>query len=305
MIDSQDISTNIITYSDSISEDQSQRVKYDNPLFQCVAKQSLYSSGIPYSIPEHWHEDLEYLVVLDGKLHYTVEGESFILNKGEGVLVNSKRIHANSSPQDEYCLFCYVIIHPSYVCASPYIEQKYVEPLLGRGTFDYVLLKEGTWTAPILDEILRMFQKDPGEELELEIIETSYRVTRMLYRHYKPLMKEKPVSGFYDTAFKNMLSYIRDHYSEKVSLDDLAEAGAVGKTLCSKLFVKFTAKTPGDYLIHYRIMKGIDLLKSTDMGITEIASAVGFASNSHFTKASRQTTGTTPLKYRKAAQRTI
>ena len=174
MIDSQDISTNIITYSDSISEDQSQRVKYDNPLFQCVAKQSLYSSGIPYSIPEHWHEDLEYLVVLDGKLHYTVEGESFILNKGEGVLVNSKRIHANSSPQDEYCLFCYVIIHPSYVCASPYIEQKYVEPLLGRGTFDYVLLKEGTWTAPILDEILRMFQKDPGEELELEIIETSY-----------------------------------------------------------------------------------------------------------------------------------
>ena len=46
-------------------------------------------------------------------------------------------------------------------------------------------------------------------------------------------------------------------------------------------------------------------LQLLDMGITEIASAVGFASNSHFTKAFRQTTGTTPLKYRKAAQRTI
>lgn len=299
MINSKDISTSIIYLEDEITKDKSQRVKYDNPLFQCIASQTLYSSDILQVIPEHWHEDLEYLIVIDGQLHYTVEGESFVLQKGEGILVNSKRIHSNFSPKDEFCLFYYIIIHPSYVCASPYIEQKYVEPVLRKGTFDYILLKEDTWTAPILEDMLRMFHKPHEEGLELDILEASYRIMRTLYKHFLPEFKEVPVSGVYDTAFKDMLSYIRDHYAEKISLDDLAASGKIGKTLCAKLFKKFTSKTPGDYLIHYRIMKGIDLLKSTDMDITEIAFAVGFSSNSHFTKTFREITGTTPLKYRK------
>lgn len=302
MINSQDISTYVVTYEDDITKDKSQHVNYNNPLFQCMADQSLYSTDLSYAIPEHWHEDLEYLVVLDGCLHYNVEGKTFVLGKGEGVLVNSKRIHSNSSPKGEFALFCYAIIHPSYVCASPYIEQKFIAPLLQRGTFDYVLLQKGTWTEPLLNEIVRMFTKPPTETLELEIVEASYRMARILFEHFKPEIKEAPVSSTYDAAFRKMLGYIQENYAEKISLDELARVGNIGKTLCTKLFKKFTSKTPGEYLINYRITKSIDLLKSTDLDVTEIAFNVGFSSNSHFTKTFREITGTTPLRYRRDSQ---
>lgn len=296
-------STKIVTYADAISKDKAQHLTYNNPMFQCMSEERLYSSDILYAIPEHWHEDLEYLIVLDGELHYNVEGEKFVLHKGEGVLINSKRIHSNRSPKGESCLFCYAIIHPSYLTASPYVEQKYIAPLLQKETFSYLLLKEGTWTEPILDEVIRMFRKPYDEALELEIIEVSYRLARFLFLHFQPEMKEIPLNTMYDTAFKSMLSYLQGHYMDKVSLEELAEVGNIGKTLCTKLFKKYTSKTPGDYLINYRITKSIDLLKSTEMEITEIAFAVGFSSNSHFTKTFREVTGTTPLKYRREIRR--
>jgi transcriptional regulator GlxA family with amidase domain len=57
--------------------------------------------------------------------------------------------------------------------------------------------------------------------------------------------------------------------------------------------------TPWEYLIHYRIQKSIELLTKTDMSITEIGYATGFASASHYTKTFREMMGCTPAKYRK------
>ena len=86
---------------------------------------------------------------------------------------------------------------------------------------------------------------------------------------------------------------------EKISLEDIARAGNVGKTLCAKLFKKYVSKTPGEYLIFYRIQKSIELLTDTNMSTTEISYATGFSSASHYTKTFRELMGCTPLKYRK------
>jgi AraC-like DNA-binding protein len=85
---------------------------------------------------------------------------------------------------------------------------------------------------------------------------------------------------------------------EKISLEEIAAAGNVGKTLCAKLFKKYTSKTPGEYLIYYRIQKSIELLTKTDLNTTEISYATGFSSASHFTKTFREMMGCTPSKFR-------
>lgn len=284
--------------SSEFQADKSQNFQYANKLFRCIADQSFYSSDLDYYIPEHWHEDLEYLVVLDGTLNYNINGQNIVLNKGEGICVNSKRIHSNNSPKGAHCLFFYVILSPSYLCATPYIEQKYVEPVIGPKSFDYLLLKEDSWTKPILDELFRMMSQGNNDAIELEIIEVSFRVLRFLYNNMSPEIKGVSVSPIYDESFKSMLSYIHENYANKVSLDDIARAGKVGKTLCAKLFKKFTSQTPGDYLIHYRVSKGMELINEGRLSITEIAYAVGFTSASHFTKTFRQLTGTTPNKFK-------
>jgi transcriptional regulator GlxA family with amidase domain len=100
-------------------------------------------------------------------------------------------------------------------------------------------------------------------------------------------------------TFKSMMLHIQNHFAEDLSLEAIAAAGNVGKTLCAKLFKKYVSMTPWEYLIHYRIHKSIELMAGTDMSITEISHATGFSSASHYAKTFREIMGCTPSKFRK------
>ncbi|HSE26457.1 MAG TPA: helix-turn-helix transcriptional regulator, partial [Pyrinomonadaceae bacterium] len=67
-----------------------------------------------------------------------------------------------------------------------------------------------------------------------------------------------------------------------------------------RLFKKITGSTPHNYLAGIRSTRAQQLLADSNLSITEIAARVGYLSASHFTKAFRQATGTTPREFRKA-----
>ena len=73
--------------------DHSQIIEYNNPQFECFSSSAYFSANQHYFVPDHWHEDLEYLYVVEGELEYHVNGQNIIIHAGEGILVNSKRIH--------------------------------------------------------------------------------------------------------------------------------------------------------------------------------------------------------------------
>ena len=104
------------------------------------------------------------------------------------------------------------------------------------------------------------------------------------------------------TTLKNMIGYIQKFYREKVTLDDIAAAGAVGQSKCCKLFDKYIGVTPNTYLIQYRLHQSTWYLKNTDMTITEIAQAVGFSGSSYYAEAFRKWSHHSPSEYRKMAE---
>lgn len=278
--------------------DKSQVLNYNNPLFYCYSDRCFCSSAFTQYIPEHWHEDLEYFYVMDGCVEFMVNGKNLHLEKGEGILVNSKRIHSNWSNKGDFCDFICVIIHPSYMCASSYIEQQYVAPILSTRSNDYIILSRNDWTSKIIDELLALFDKDINEKTrELEILEASFRCLRYMHENIDFSMA-KQAAPIHVNTFKSMMDFIKEHYMEKISLDDIAQAGNVGKTLCAKIFKRYVAKTPGDYLISHRITKSMELLTSTDLSVTDIAFQTGFTSGSHYTKTFREMVGCTPSEYR-------
>lgn len=278
--------------------DGSQVVEYNNPLFECFAAKSYCAANKTYHITEHWHEDLEFLYVIDGELEYNVNGKSMILHAGEGIFVNSKRIHSNHSIYGKSCAYYCSIIQPSLLCSSKYVEQTYIAPLLGPNSFDYLLLNRNDWTHIIIEEIERLFEESDPKIIELDILDASFRIWKTIYKYVGiPHITAEPASSRIST-FKSMMQFIQDHYMERISLDDIAAAGNVGKTLCAKLFKKYASKTPGEYLIYYRIQKSIELLTKTDLSTTEISYATGFSSASHYAKTFHEMMGCTPSKFR-------
>ena len=290
MIESQDIITQ--------RHDRSQIIQYNNPLFQCYAVNPFFPKDKSFYVTEHWHEDLEYLYVIDGELEYTVNGEKNILHAGEGILINSKRIHSNRSVPGSHCAYYCAITHPSLMCPSKYIEQTYVNPIIDSHSFDYILLREDDWTSAIIEEMKRLFNYQDAKTVELEILEASVRICKTIYKNMHLAKPNVEAPSLNVGTFRDMMFFIQDHYMEKISLDDIANSGNVGKTLCAKLFKKYVAKTPGEYLIHYRIQKSIEMLTETNMSTTEISYATGFSSASHYTKTFREVMGCTPLKFR-------
>ncbi|TDF94098.1 helix-turn-helix domain-containing protein [Paenibacillus piri] len=100
-------------------------------------------------------------------------------------------------------------------------------------------------------------------------------------------------------AIKKMLGYIQTHYSEKISLQNIATAGAVCRSKCCTLFINTLKKTPIEYLTNYRIQKSIDFMTNYNLNITDIATACGFNSSNYFAETFKRIQGVSPSEYRK------
>ena len=103
-------------------------------------------------------------------------------------------------------------------------------------------------------------------------------------------------------AFLNMTEYIQNNYGEKLTLDKIAGAGAVCRSKSCQLFRQYVRMSPVAYLTKYRLSKSAELLRDTELSVSEIASLCGFQSPSYYINLFKRETGQTPLNYRKASK---
>lgn len=93
-------------------------------------------------------------------------------------------------------------------------------------------------------------------------------------------------------------SYIAEHYSENISLQDAADAADISPSYLSHLFRQGLSVTFTDYLSSVRIDAAKELLKSTNLTVTEIAGKVGYEDLNYFIRTFKKTVGMSPGQYR-------
>ena len=100
---------------------------------------------------------------------------------------------------------------------------------------------------------------------------------------------------------EDSITYINDHLTQSLSLDDLAAQAALSPFYFSRLFKKETGFTPHQYVLAARINNAKFLLHSTSDSVKKICFAVGFSSECSFCTAFKRETGVTPSEYRARA----
>ena len=93
--------------------------------------------------------------------------------------------------------------------------------------------------------------------------------------------------------------YLRENYFRDVDLREAAEAVHVNPSYLSALFRKETGLTFSMQLNIIRLEKSVELLRTTDMSLEEIAGACGFGGQSYFIRTFKKHYGQTPGKYRR------
>jgi two-component system response regulator YesN len=94
------------------------------------------------------------------------------------------------------------------------------------------------------------------------------------------------------------LKFLEEHYSEKLTLTQLAENTHVSKWHLSKLLNNYEAGGYNDILNRIRIEKAKLLLKNPSLRIVEISELCGFNDATHFSKIFKNLENMTPKKYR-------
>ncbi len=102
-----------------------------------------------------------------------------------------------------------------------------------------------------------------------------------------------------DRALMESISYIHEHYYEKITIEDLTRIAHISRSSYIKKFKEICKMTPAAYITKIRIESASTMLLSTNHSISEIAERTGFYDASHFSKTFESVYSISPIEYRK------
>jgi transcriptional regulator GlxA family with amidase domain len=97
---------------------------------------------------------------------------------------------------------------------------------------------------------------------------------------------------------RRIREYIDNNIEQRISVEALAGLASLSVCYFVRAFKQSVGVTPHDYLIRRRVERTMELLAGTDMPLSEIALATGFADQSHCARRFRQHVGMSPKAYR-------
>lgn len=283
-----------------LKDDRSEKVQYQNSDYPIYIRKGLLSSYPNYTAPSHWHDDIEFIAVLSGEMQYNINGEIITLKENDGIIVNARQLHFGFSAAKKECDFVCILLHPLLLCTTGAYERDFVLPVLHNRNAAFIKLNAAvSWEKDILKELKYMYAVRDDKIAPMKVQSSFVKIWTLIYENI-PLENNLKAQNTDLTIIKNMIGFIQQNYTDKISLSDIASSGAVGQSKCCKLFGKYLSQTPNAYLTQYRLDKSAKLLKTTDMTITEITNAVGFGGSSYYAETFRKWIGICPTDYRNA-----
>ena len=90
------------------------------------------------------------------------------------------------------------------------------------------------------------------------------------------------------------LQVMENNIEDPLTPEEISEVVSLSTRQLERLFSKYIGVSPKRYYLKLRLEKARDLLRQTDMSVTDVCVACGFKSLSHFSKSYRGTYGISP-----------
>lgn len=94
------------------------------------------------------------------------------------------------------------------------------------------------------------------------------------------------------------IEYIEKNYQHRITIEEIAAICGIDRSYFGKIFRDAVGQSPQEFLMQYRMVKASELLRHTDLSVTEIASAVSYENPLHFSRAFKKVQGVSPRNWR-------
>lgn len=252
-------------------------------------KLNLFSAEVRYCEP-HWHPAPELILVLSGAFSVAVSQRTRRLSAGDMLYINAEEVHslearapASSLLTVQFSPLLFDETHPvprqDYLCArsSAALSEE------DRAVF----LTLGTLVAHLIHQA-SAFRRTAAVYLLLDALEKAGRPEAHNPLHARDI-----------ALIKRSIEYINQHYDDDLSLSQIAAQAGVSYHHFSRTFKKVSNHNFKEYLTLVRTNKARQLLKDTQIPITEISQICGFREHKHLIFAFNKYCAMTPTEYRK------
>ena len=275
-------------------------IRFHMRLHEMTAKDSWQES-----VPSHWHEEYELLVITGGSGTAHMNSRSIAVKSGDSLFINAGMVHSLFSEGGGQLAFYALDFGRELISSygNDDIQQKYINrQSSGELVFrDHFVPGETLWQelhGP-LEEIRSLCREQSGCGNELLIKADLLRIWHFLCRDSAQAGRvpdrkddEKIV------LIKEVLQYIQENYSQNLTLGTLACRFHMSEGQFCRFFKSQINMTAIEYVNFYRIGMACDLLTGSAAPVSSVAIGCGYNNISYFNRMFRKYMHCTPGEYR-------
>jgi AraC-like DNA-binding protein len=252
---------------------------------------------------EHLHDFIEFVYVLRGRCVHTIDGNQYIVKRGDMLVINYGQRHSIDGGSGEYI--------------NIFLKPEYIDKCLAdqENAFALLDLAEFSDFRKILSEIKNFvtftdFERSTVEnvvmnlEVELKKMPAGYTLSVhswfnlllvLIFRKMALLQPEQ-----FDGITEELLTYISTHCHERLEMTRIAAMCHYNSSYFSRAFKLFAGMSFTNFVKKERIKRAMQLLESTGMRVHDICHEVGYTDTTKFFKDFKECSGMTPHAYRKS-----
>lgn len=267
-------------------------------------------------VPLHTHEFMELVFIAKGKGYHEYKGKTSEILEGDVFVIEPELAHGYRVEDFEEPLIVYnLLFHPALLSQElkamtqfeSFVDFFFLLPFLRRSTdIDYYMRLISLEKLEVEMLIKRISEEFEGRGLGYQIrvkaqfIDLLVLLSRLYDRREHFQMDTAAADD--RQVIENIRRFIETHCAQEFSLHHISRFCGMSQSSFISKFKKYTGKTFVEFRNEKRIELAKKLLSSSSLSITDISMEVGYSSFSHFDKAFKKLTGSSPKDYRKSSK---
>lgn len=261
-----------------------------------------------------------FIFIVEGSCIFSLNSKEYLMKKGDYIIIPANQEYSRSPVQNAPCKMIYV----HFITKEP-IEKFDKEELTvlmqeaylagNEGFLNYnlssaqtssVILKNKSNSAEHYDIVYKMLQKIISERFNFRYLSplfSSIKMAELLTTLSQDTVWENAWADeqdnpHYPEALNRAIIFIKKNITKKISVEQLAENCSISPQHLRRLFCKHLGTSPIKYINHLKISLAVDMLRTSDSSIKEIAYDLGFDNPHYFSRLFSKEESSSPSEKR-------
>lgn len=249
------------------------------------------------------HREALFGIVKSGKPVISIADNAYTLRPGDFYFVSPNAKYRFSDYDNAVIEVITLNFANPAAVTQDYMPQSLMRALINGNCKPFAIIKpEDVDYSKLIENFaeIKQAETEKHEYFQLKVYSDMYGIFYILFSNEYVTVDDVENKSKKYRALVRVTNYIDEHYTESISLDEVASQTGISRYYVSHLFKELMNTTFVGYVNELRLNRAAMLLVTTDKPIIEIASISGFNNLSNFNRAFKMHFGKTPSAYRKA-----